>query len=106
MLLKFGLPRFQQEKFEKNLQLVGKVEEFTARKGCTSAQLAINWTLALSRRLKTTIVLIPGSSTADRVLENSKIVDVSEEDLDQIDAILKTFTPAGARYPPIVQTNT
>ncbi|BCS24274.1 pyridoxine 4-dehydrogenase [Aspergillus puulaauensis] len=52
------------------------------------------------------IVPIPGSSTADRVLENSKIVDVSEEDLDQIDAILKTFTPAGARYPPIVQTNT
>ncbi|KAL4746290.1 hypothetical protein BDW72DRAFT_38338 [Aspergillus terricola var. indicus] len=106
LLLQFEFPRFQQENFEKNLQLVSKVEEIAARKGCTPAQLAINWTIALSRRLNTTIVPIPGSSTPERVDENSKIVEVTDEELDQIDAIVKSFTPAGERYPPIFQTNT
>lgn len=32
-----------------------------------------------------------GSSTAERALENSKIVEVSDEDLDQVDAILTDF---------------
>ncbi|KAL4979650.1 NADP-dependent oxidoreductase domain-containing protein [Aspergillus desertorum] len=86
--------------------LASKVEETAARKGCTPAQLAINWTIALSRRLKTTIVPIPGSSTPERVEENSKFVEVSDEELDQIDAILKDFTPAGERYPTIFQTET
>ncbi|KAL4863365.1 hypothetical protein BDV12DRAFT_189718 [Aspergillus spectabilis] len=106
LLLQFDFPRFQQENFENNLQLVSKVEEIAAKKGCTPAQLAISWTIALSRRLKTMIVPIPGSSTPERVEENSKIVEVSDEELDQIDAILKIFTPAGDSHPPIFQTNT
>ncbi|KZF23100.1 Aldo/keto reductase [Xylona heveae TC161] len=106
LLQQFDFPRFQQENFEKNLQLVSKVEEIAAKKGCTPAQLAINWTIALSRRLKTTIMPIPGSSTPERVEENGKILDVSDEELDQIDTILKNFTPAGGRYPPVIQTDT
>lgn len=106
LLVQFDFPRFQQENFERNLQLVSKVEEIAARKGCTPAQLAINWTVALSQRLNTTIVPIPGSSTPERVEENSKIVEVSHEELDQIDAIMRSFTPAGERYPPMFQTNT
>ncbi|KAL3458059.1 NADP-dependent oxidoreductase domain-containing protein [Aspergillus heterothallicus] len=106
LLLHFGFPRFQQENFEKNLQLVNKVEEIAAQKGCTPAQLAIGWTIALSRRLKTTIVPIPGASTAARVEENGKLVEVSDEELLQIDGILKTFSPAGDRYPGAIRTNT
>ncbi|KAL2834064.1 NADP-dependent oxidoreductase domain-containing protein [Aspergillus pseudoustus] len=106
LLVQFGFPRFQQENFEKNLQLVSKVEEIAAQKGCTPAQLAVGWTVALSRRLKTTIVPIPGASTAARVEENSKLVDVSNEELVQIEEILKEFTPAGERYPAVIQTNT
>ncbi|KAL4936901.1 hypothetical protein BDV06DRAFT_227455 [Aspergillus oleicola] len=106
LLRQMDFPRFQEENFEKNLQLVSEVEQIAASKDCTPAQLAINWTIALSRRMKTTIIPIPGSSTPERVLENGKIVDVSDEELDQIEAILNDFTPAGGRYPPIFQTNT
>lgn len=106
LLLQFGFPRFQRENFEENVRLVDMVEEIAARKGCTPAQLAINWTIALARRLGATIVPIPGASTAERVLENSRLVEVSDEELDRIDAILKDFTPAGGRYPPIIQVDT
>ncbi|KAL4815515.1 NADP-dependent oxidoreductase domain-containing protein [Aspergillus spinulosporus] len=81
----FNFPRFQQENLEKNLQLVSKVEEIAARKGCAPAQLAINWTIALSRRLNTTIA--PNSGF--------EIVGVTDEELAQIDAIAKSLAPAG-----------
>ncbi|KAL2802665.1 NADP-dependent oxidoreductase domain-containing protein [Aspergillus granulosus] len=106
LLLQLGFPRFQQENFEKNLQLFSQIEEIATLKGCTPAQLSIGWTIALSRRLKTTVIPIPGASTARRVEENSKLVELSDEELAQIDGILKTFTPAGERYPGIFQTNT
>lgn len=106
LLLQFGFPRFQRGNFEENVRLVDMLEEIASRKGCTPAQLAINWTITLARRLGTTIVPIPGASTAERVLENSRVVEVSDEELDRIDAILKDFTPAGGRYPPIIQVDT
>ncbi|KAL3438786.1 hypothetical protein BDV09DRAFT_191913 [Aspergillus tetrazonus] len=65
-----------------------------------------NWAIAQLRRLNTTIVPVAGLSTPEREEENSKIMEVSDEQLDQIDAIVKSFTPAGERYPPIFQTNT
>ncbi|KAL4799729.1 NADP-dependent oxidoreductase domain-containing protein [Aspergillus venezuelensis] len=89
LLRQMDFPRFQEENFEKNLQLVSEVEEIAARKGCTPAQLAINWMIALLRRVGTTIVPIPESSTPERVKENSMLVDVSDEELDQIEEILK-----------------
>ncbi|KAI0169686.1 Aldo/keto reductase [Hypoxylon sp. FL1284] len=100
-------PRFQPGNLETNLQLVAQVEDMAARKGCTPAQLAINWTRALARRPgMPDIVPIPGATTADRVRENCKLVDLSDDDMAQIDATLAKFTPAGARYPDSVPTNT
>ena len=105
MLQKF--PRFQPGNFETNLQLVHKVEEIANQKGCTPAQLAINWTLALSKRPgMPTIIPIPGATTAARVEENSKVVNITDEEMAQIDAILAKFTTAGDRYPGFVKTNT
>ncbi|KAL4948521.1 NADP-dependent oxidoreductase domain-containing protein [Aspergillus filifer] len=106
LLRQMDFPRFQEENFEKNLQLVSKVEEIATAKGCTPAQLAINWTIALSQRVGTAIIPIPGSSTPERVKENSTLVDISDEELGQIEEILRGFTPAGGRYPAIFQTNT
>ncbi|KAL4810485.1 NADP-dependent oxidoreductase domain-containing protein [Aspergillus unguis] len=106
LILQFGFPRFREENFEKNLQLVKRVEEISARKGCTPAQLAISWTVALGRRLGTTVVPIPGASTAARVRENARLVEVSDEDLALIDSVLEGFVPAGGRYPDGMQTNT
>lgn len=77
------------------------------KKGCTPAQLVINWTRALSRRPgMPTIIPIPGATTAARVEENSKLVDITDEEMAQIDATLSKFTTAGERYPDYVPVNT
>lgn len=100
-------PRFVPGNFETNMQLVRQVEGMAARKGCTPAQLAINWTRALSRRPgMPTIIPIPGATTASRVEENSKLVEITDEEMAEIDATLAKFTTAGSRYPDYVPTNT
>ncbi|KAJ0418837.1 NADP-dependent oxidoreductase domain-containing protein [Aspergillus carlsbadensis] len=100
-------PRFQRENFEINMELVRKVEELAARKGCTSAQFAINWVRALSSRPgMPTIIPIPGATTAVRVEENSKVIEITEEDFAAVDAVLRKFPVAGARYPGHIPTNT
>lgn len=107
LLLQFNFPRFQKDNFEMNVQLVEKVEEIAKKKGCTPAQLAINWTRALSRRPRMpTIIPIPGATTVARVQENSKLIDITDEEMAQIDAILAKFTPAGERYRAIFESNT
>ena len=107
LLRKFNFPRFQKDNFEINLQLVEKVEEFAKKKGCTPAQLAINWTRALSRRPgMPTIIPIPGATTVARVEENSKLIDINDEEMAEIDSILAKFTTAGERYPATMETNT
>ena len=107
LLRQLNFPRFSKENFPINLQLVEKVEQIAKKKGCTPAQLAINWIRALSRRPKMpTIIPIPGATTAARVEENSKPVDITDDEMAQIDTILAKFTPAGERYPDAIPTNT
>ncbi|TVY83555.1 Pyridoxal reductase [Lachnellula suecica] len=102
-----NFPRFQPENFGINLQLVQQVEEMAKKKDCTPAQFAINWTRALSRRPgMPTIIPIPGATTVARVEENSKLIDLTDEEMEEIDATLAKFNPAGDRYPTNVPTNT
>lgn len=94
-------PRYQGENFYKNLELVSKVEALAKKKGCTPSQIAINWLLALSKRPgMPTIIPIPGSSNPQRIKENSTIINLTAKDLSEIDAMVASFVPAGARYPP------
>lgn len=53
-----------------------------------------------------TIIPIPGATTVARVQENSKLIDITNEEMAQIDAILAKFTPAGERYPANIESNT
>ncbi|KAI1381477.1 Aldo/keto reductase [Hypoxylon crocopeplum] len=100
-------PRFQPGNFEINMELVKQVEEIAEKKGCTPGQFAINWTLAISKRPgMPTIIPIPGATTAARVEENSKLIDITDEEMAQIDAILAKFTTAGERYPESIPMNT
>ena len=95
-------PRYQEETFYKNLELVSKIEALAKRKGCTTGQIAINWVLSVAKRPgMPTIIPIPGSTNPDRIRENAKIVDLTTDDLAEIDEILKSFVPAGERYPAI-----
>src|SRR3989441_3547143 len=41
-----NISRFQGENFQKNLDLVAKVEEMAKEKNCTPSQLALAWVLA------------------------------------------------------------
>ncbi|KAI1267840.1 voltage-gated shaker-like K+ channel, subunit [Xylariaceae sp. FL1019] len=104
-LMKF--PRFQEGALEANLKLVHQVEKLAKKKGCTPAQLAINWTTALSKRPGMPVIVpIPGATTAARIEENTKRVDLTDEEMKEIDATLATFEPVGERYPGGVPTNT
>lgn len=105
MLLHF--PRFSEENFEINLQLAHQVEEMAKKKGCTPAQLAISWTRCLSRRPDMPeIIPIPGATTVERVNENAVFVDLTDQEMDEIDATLAKFEVKGARYPDHVPVNT
>ncbi|KAI1466498.1 putative aldo/keto reductase [Daldinia caldariorum] len=100
-------PWFLPGNFEINMELVRQVEAMAKKKGCTPAQLAINWTRALSRRPgMPTIIPIPGATTAARVEENSKLIDITDEEMAEIDVTLSKFKRAGDRYPEGIPTNT
>ena len=58
-----SFPRYQKGNFEVNLRLIKAVQDLAEKKGCTSAQLALGWLLALSKKPDMpTIIPIPGSS--------------------------------------------
>jgi aryl-alcohol dehydrogenase-like predicted oxidoreductase len=90
-------PRFQPENFAKNLEIVERVKRLAAGKRCTPAQLALAWVLAQGDD----IVPIPGSKRRDRLEENTAAVDIqlTQEDLREIDALLPPGIAAGMRYP-------
>jgi aryl-alcohol dehydrogenase-like predicted oxidoreductase len=90
-------PRFQGENFNKNLELVKKIEAIAKEKNCTPSQLALAWVMAQ----EDFIFPIPGTKRVKYVEENVKAVDVklSEGDLKQIDDVFPKNAAAGLRYP-------
>ena len=90
-------PRFQGENFQKNLDLIGKVEELAREKGCTPSQLALAWVLAQGED----IVPIPGTKQTRFLEENLGALSVrlSPGDLRAIDEVLPAGRAAGDRYP-------
>jgi aryl-alcohol dehydrogenase-like predicted oxidoreductase len=89
-------PRFQGENFQKNLDLVERVEAIAKRKGCTPSQLALAWVLAQGDD----IVPIPGTKRRKYLEENVAAVEVrlTPEDLEEIDEVAPAGVAAGARY--------
>ena len=89
-------PRFQGENFDKNLELVRRVEEIARKKGCTPAQLALAWVLAQDE----SIVPIPGTKRRKYLEENAGAMDVrlSRQELEQIAAAAPAARVSGARY--------
>ncbi|WP_422927839.1 aldo/keto reductase [Singulisphaera sp. PoT] len=92
-------PRFQGDNFQKNLELVKKIEDLAKTKGCTPSQLALAWVLAQGDD----IIPIPGTKRAKYLDENLGALDVTltPEELGQIDAILPFGATAGDRYHPM-----
>ncbi|HWS52992.1 MAG TPA: aldo/keto reductase [Pyrinomonadaceae bacterium] len=90
-------PRFQGENFRKNLELVARIEEIAAEKGCTPSQLALAWVLAQGED----VVPIPGTKRRKYLEENVGAADVkiSAEELRRIDEAAPKGAAAGTRYP-------
>jgi aryl-alcohol dehydrogenase-like predicted oxidoreductase len=90
-------PRFQGENFDKNLELVRRVEEIAAEKDVTPAQLALAWVLHQGDD----IVPIPGTKRVKYLEENAAAVDVmlSAEDLKRIEDVFPKGAAVGQRYP-------
>ena len=95
-----SFPRFQPGNFEKNLDLVHKVEAFAEKKGCTPGQVALAWVRHQSGRDgMPEIIPIPGATTEARVLENMKEVKLSDSEFEELQVIVKNAEPVGERYP-------
>ncbi len=90
-------PRFSDENFQRNLDVVATVKALAERKGCTPAQFALAWVLAQGDDL----VPIPGTKRRRYLDENIGALDVviTREDKDEIDRVLPPGVAAGMRYP-------
>jgi len=90
-------PRFQGENFQKNLELVKKIEELAKQKGCTTAQLALAWVLAQGED----IFPIPGTKRVKYLEENVAALDIqlTKQELKEIDSIAPKGAASGPRYP-------
>lgn len=90
-------PRFQGENFQKNLDLVARVESLARAKQCTPSQLALAWLLAQGND----IIPIPGTKQRKYLEENAGAINVklSAEDLRLIEEVAPKGAAAGTRYP-------
>ncbi len=90
-------PRFQGENFQKNLDLVHRVEQIAREKGCKPSQLALAWVLDQDKN----IVPIPGTKRRKYLEENVAAIDLklTAEDKRRIDEIFPSGAAAGLRYP-------
>ena len=99
-----SVPRFTPEARKANQALVDLLKRVAERKKATPAQIALAWLLAQ----KPWIVPIPGTTKAQRLEENIGAADVelTSDDLREIDDAASTITVQGARYPESMQRMT
>ena len=95
------VPRFTEENRKANLAFVDWLKAFAERKCATPAQIALAWLLAQ----KPWIVPIPGTSKRTRLEENlgAARVELTADDLMEIDRAGSQIEVQGARYPEHLQ---
>jgi aryl-alcohol dehydrogenase-like predicted oxidoreductase len=95
------VPRFTAENRKANQELVDLLGKFAEQKKATSAQIALAWLLAK----KPWIVPIPGTTKLQRLEENlgAANIELSAEDLRQIENAASNIKVEGARYPENLQ---
>jgi len=91
-----GLPRYQGEYAQNNMQLSEAFAALAGKKGCTPAQLAIAWVLAQGQH----IIPIPGTKRRKYLQDNAGAVDVQMEPADfrDIETLLAKYPNVGDRY--------
>ncbi|HKW51568.1 MAG TPA: aldo/keto reductase [Candidatus Eisenbacteria bacterium] len=90
-------PRFQAANFQKNLDLVSRVEEIASGKGCTPTQLVLAWLLGQGQD----IVPIPGTKHRRYLEENTRAAEfvLTPAEMERIAEVAPKGITAGDRYP-------
>jgi aryl-alcohol dehydrogenase-like predicted oxidoreductase len=90
-----GVPRWQEENFERNVRLVGALEAIAQRHDISTAQLALAWLLHQG----SDIVPIPGTRKRENLEANAAAADVtlSNEEINEMSALVSPAAVAGAR---------
>ena len=96
-------PRFKEENFAKNFEIVDAVKAIAEAKSATPAQLALAWVLAQGND----IVPIPGTRSVSRLEENLAALDIelTQADLEALTAAAPIGITAGERYPDMSTVN-
>lgn len=91
------LPRFSEENFQKNMDLVTDVQQMAESKGCTPAQLALAWVMAQGED----IVPIPGTKRIKYLEQNAGALEVTltPEEIAQLSDAMPVGAAIGERYP-------
>jgi aryl-alcohol dehydrogenase-like predicted oxidoreductase len=90
-------PRFQGENFQRNLELVARVEAIAKEKGCTASQLALAWVLAQGND----IIPIPGTKRRSYLEQNAAAAEIrlTAKELKRIGEVVPRGIASGGRYP-------
>jgi len=90
-------PRFQGENFQKNLDLVARLQDMAEARGCTPSQLALAWVLGQGNDLAP----IPGTKRRDRLDENLGALEqvLCPGELQELSGLFPPGAAAGTRYP-------
>ena len=90
-------PRFQGQNFQRNLDLINRLEQLAEKKHCTPSQLALAWVLAQGGD----IVPIPGTKQRKYLDENVAAVEIelTDHDLKEIAEVAPAGIASGPRYP-------
>jgi aryl-alcohol dehydrogenase-like predicted oxidoreductase len=96
-------PRFQDQNFQRNLDLVRKLGELAKAKGATAAQLALAWVHAQGPD----IIPIPGTKRRKYLDENVAALNIrlSRQDLEEIESVFPAGAVSGDRYPAMMMAN-
>jgi len=96
-------PRFSEENFSANLDLVEKVKEIAAERDVAAGQLALAWVLAQGDD----VVPIPGTTKRSHLEANAEATELklSDDDRRRIDEIMPAGAAAGERYPDMRSVN-
>jgi aryl-alcohol dehydrogenase-like predicted oxidoreductase len=99
-----SFPRFAPEARKANRALIDLIGAIAARKKAATAQIALAWLLAQ----KPWIVPIPGTTKLERLEENigATALELTPDDLREIDGVTSTFAVQGARYPDNLEAMT
>lgn len=88
------MPRYSEANFDKNVQLVDWLNEEAVKKGITVGQLSLAWLVGQGT------FPIPGTTRIEALEENVEAANVvlSNEELAELDKLIRSAEPLGTRY--------